>query len=298
MRLVFVISMLGIIIFSGMAFAVMEINTTLALYTYRIEGPTSKPNEVSYGTVFIMSIPDTNRPDISQIVLVTAAHVLEDISVEKANVYLRQKLANGTFKKVTHELTIRKGNKPLWTRHPVADIAVMKVSLPKFVSDQAEEIPLLSTDVLADDAMMERYEIHIGDQLLCLGYPLRAEANPAGFSILRSGRIASFPLTPAKDTKSLLFDIEIFEGNSGGPVYFVDRGRVYGGAIHLDETIQFIAGVITEEVYRVQRSTKQIEASRERDLYEVDVRRDKLNLAVVVPAHFVKETLDLLAKSP
>jgi len=172
----------------------------------------------------------------------------------------------------------------------------MKVSLPAFVSKQAEETPLLSTALLADDATMEKFEIHLGDQLLCLGYPLGAEANASGFSILRSGRIASFPLTPAKDIKSFLFDFEIFEGNSGGPVYFVDKSRSYGGSTRLGETIQFVAGVVTEEKYHVQRSVKPLEISRERVRYEIDEKRERLRLAVVVPAHFVKETLDLLDK--
>ncbi len=296
MRKRLMLSILAMGLLTGIAMADVEINTTLMHYTYRIEGPTGKPNEVRYGTCFIMGIPDPNKPSRGQAVLVTAAHVLEKISGEKVNIHVRQKLAKGRFKKVPLELQIRKGDKPLWTRHPAADIAVMKVALPRFFLKQAEEIPMLSIDLLADDETIEKYEIHPGDQLCCLGYPLGAEANQSGFSILRSGRIASYPLTPAKDTKSFLFDFEIFEGNSGGPVYFVDRGRTYGGTTHIGETIQFVAGIVTQEKYQVQRSIKILEDRRERFRYEIDEKRERLRLAVVVPAHFIKETLSLLYK--
>jgi S1-C subfamily serine protease len=176
------------------------------------------------------------------------------------------------------------GKNSLWVRHPDADVAVMKITLPDFVFRQTKNIPSLSTDQLADDGMMERFEIHPGDQLLCLGYPFGLEANVSGFPILRSGKIASYPLTPAKETKTFLFDFEVFQGNSGGPVYFVDKGRSYGGKIHGAETIQFVAGIVTEQKYAVQLVKSQ------------KVIFEKLNLAVVVPSYFIKETLALLDK--
>jgi hypothetical protein len=155
---------------------------------------------------------------------------------------------------------------------------------------------MLPTTSLADDAMMEKYEIHPGDELLCLGFPRGAEANVFGFPILRSGRIASYPLTPAKDIKSFLYDFEVFEGNSGGPVYFVDRNRVYGGTSHLGETNQFMAGIVTEQKYAVSHSIKPIETKPESIRYEVEERRERLSLAVVVPAYFIQETLRLLGE--
>jgi len=269
MRTGLLISVLAIALLSGTALAGIEINTTLMHYTYRIEGPTGKPNEVRYGTVFVMGIPDANQSGKGQYVLITAAHVLEKISGETATIYLREKMSDGKFKKVAYVLQIRKSKESLWVCLPDVDVAVMKIDLPVFVTKQAKEIPILSTDLLADDKMMERYEIHPGDELLCLGYPLRADVS--GFSILRSGKIASYPLLPAKDTKTFLFDFEVFAGNSGGPVYFVDKGRRYGGTTHLGETIQFVAGIVTRQ-------------------------HEKLRLAVVVPAHFIKETLALLDK--
>lgn len=253
----------------GIALADVDISTRLMHYTYQIEGPSDKPNETKSGTMFLMGVPDTDRPGKGKMVLVSAAHVLEEISGETANVHLRQKTADGAFQVVGFALEIRKGAEPLWVRHPTADVAAMKVILPDFVSKQSDEIPALSIDLLADDDMMKKFEIHPGDELLCLGYPLAS--NAFGFPILRSGKIASYPLTPAKDIKVFLFDFEIFPGNSGGPAYFSDSGRTYGGSAHLGESIQFVAGVVTRQ-------------------------HEKLRLGVVVPAQFVKETLALLDK--
>jgi len=276
----------------------VEINTRLMYYTYRIEGPTGEPNKVTFGTGFLMVVPEPNRPGEGQAVLVTAAHVLSKISGSDAKIYLRQEVAEHKFKKVPWDIRIRDANTPLWVQHPTADVAVMKMPLPPFVSSQSREVGGISTDELADDRRMEKWEIHPGDELLCLGYPLGAEANPEGFAILRSGRIASFPLTPASEVKSFLFDFEVFNGNSGGPVYFVDRGRTYGGVTYLDEMISSVVGLVTEQAYQPQllRSVRLLEDSPERLRYEVTETRERLKLGVVVPAQFIKETLDILNK--
>ncbi len=271
MRTKLLITVLSMTFLSGNTLAGFEINTTLMHYTYLIVGPGGEPNEVKCGTVFVMGIPDVNRPGKSQPVMVTAAHVLEGISGQTATVYLREKVTQRQFKNHPNTVHIRKGKEPLWVRHPNADVAVMKIALPDYVFTQAKEVPGLSTNLLADDEMIEEYEIHPGDELQCLGYPLGKGANAAGFSILRSGKIASYPLTPAKKTKSFLFDFEIFPGNSGGPVYFVDEGRTYGGVTHVGETIQVVVGLVSQQ-------------------------HEKLRLAVIVPAHFIKETLELLDK--
>jgi hypothetical protein len=144
------------------------------------------------------------------------------------------------------------------------------------------ETKLLPIGLLGSDEYLTKFEIHPGDELLCLGYPLFASGEH-GYAILRSGKIASYPLVPSKMVKNWLFDFRVFPGNSGGPVYFVDRNRVYGAdrVTHLGETIQFIAGLVTAQI----NST---------------VFKDKdLSLGVVIPSPFIRETVDMLPeKSP
>jgi hypothetical protein len=86
---------------------------------------------------------------------------------------------------------------------------------------------------------------------------------------------------PSKLHKNLLFDFRVFKGNSGGPVYFVDRNRIYGNSTHLGETLQMLVGLVTSQASAAL------------------VNNTDLQLGIVIPAVFIKETLDMLpAKSP
>ncbi len=210
--------------------------------------------------------------------MITAAHVLEGMRGEKATLYLREKVG-GQYRKLPHTLTIRKDGKPLWTRHPTVDVGVMYVDLPVNC-----DIRLLDAGnfLIIENALRE-YEIHPGDDLLCLGYPFGIASNEAGFPVLRSGRIASFPITPAKDTKTFLLDFEIFGGNSGGPVYFSQTNRTYGGKTHLGQVQQFLMGmVVREAVIPPPVATHSI----------------YLKLAECIHAPMIQEAIDLLPEKP
>lgn len=271
-----------------------NINLILMHYTFKIEGPSVKePGKTSFGTVFLVGKAIAESPGDGRIVMVTAAHVLAGISGEKATVHFRQKTSEGKYKRKPHVITIRRGKTPLWTKHPKTDVAAMVLPVPRFVT-QGE--PMLSDALLGTDEVFERFEIAPGDQLVCLGYPLGAEANEFGFPILRSGRIASFPLIPAEDVRSFLFDFEVFGGNSGGPVYFRESGRYYAGTHHLGQLTQFVAGLVSEQKINIERKVTQLERSRRRRRFEIEESEEMLKLAVVIPAHFIKETINMLPK--
>lgn len=262
----------GILFIRSSAFG-QELNTELMQSTFLIEGKTAVKGQLTQGTVFILGRPVKGQPRQADYILVTAAHVLDAIVGDKAVLYLRTKNQDGTFSKVAYPLDIRNNNAPLWVHHPDKniDVACMPVALPL-----ETKIPLISTDVLATDKVLEEYEIHPGDELLCLGYPLGAQANNAGFPILRSGKIASYPITPSKTVKSFLYDFPIYPGNSGGPVYFTASGRIYGGVYHIDQQIHFIAGLVSQLGLATNHNN------------------DSLQLAIVVPAEFIAETINLI----
>lgn len=256
-----------------MAEETFEINTFLMRSTFKIIG------ENSIGTVFILGKPCKENPDKAYYVLITATHVLANMKGDKATLFLRKKI-NNLYEKLPLEISIRKEGKNLWINHPEVDVSAMYIALPIDI-----DIALLPIGILADDETFNKFEIHPGDELLCLGYPFSAEANKAGFPILRSGKIASFPIVPAKETKSFLFDFEVFKGNSGGPVYFVQStARAYGGATHIG-TIQFIAGLVSEEHIITEEITS---------LYEKQMKVYPLALAKVIHASFIKETIEML----
>jgi hypothetical protein len=249
----------------------LELNTVLMDCTFELEGRTAH-GEATIGTGFVIGRPILSTPGKARYVLITAAHVLDEMAGDGAILHLRRKLGENTWIHAPVPMPIRANGQPLWIRHPAADVAVMYISLPSELS-----LPLLSTDFLADDAVLSRLEIHPGDELECLGYPLGNASNEAGFPILRSGKIASYPLLPTGVTKTFLFDFRVFKGNSGGPVYFVQLSRLYGNTVHLGETVAFIAGLVSEE-----------------RLLSGPYEQVQLSLAVVVHASLIKQAIEML----
>ena len=163
-----------------------------------------------------------------------------------------------------------KSNKDLFLKHKEADAAVMYVVLPKDLIGE-----MVSTRYFADDKMLQEYEVHPGDELMCVGYPYGLSVNDWGFPILRTGVISSYPLTPARAVKFIGFDFRVFGGNSGGPVYFRFSNRYYQGETHLGSIAQSIIGLVTTQVSDPSTNTP-------------------ISLARIVPAQFIVETLDLL----
>lgn len=253
-------------------FSEEEINTILMRSTFKIEG------KGSTGTSFILGIPIKKNPKQAHTLLVTATHVLNNIEGDKAVLYLRKKVED-FYVKFPFEINIRREGKNLWVQHKDADVSAMYVALP-VNADLPDIIPITW---LADDNVFKDVELHPGDEISCLGYPLGAESNEAGFPILRSGKIASYPLIPAEKIKKILFDFEVFEGNSGGPVYFVQTGRVYKGTIARKN--QFIVGIISEQQFLIQKNI---------NLDEERLKKYPLKLAIVIPALFIKQAIEML----
>lgn len=259
-----------------------ELNTVLMESTFRIEGRNAQ-NQPTMGTAFVMGRPYpsgvTNMSGKGRYVLITAAHVLQDMQGDTAVLHLRQKMNGTDWVRLPITVSIRTKGQPLWTKHPDADIAVMYVRLP-----ESAGIPLVSTDLLADDKSLSELEIHPGDTLECLGYPFGIESSDAGFAILRSGKIASYPLLPTARTKTFLLDFMVFKGNSGGPVYMVESTRTYRNATHMG-TAYFIAGIVTEEKSFSEQFVGQ---------YSAELHQYQLGLAVVVHANLIKEAIYML----
>ena len=247
-----------------------EFNTLLFQTTFKIEGPGTSPDSISLGTVFFMAKPiaDSKR---FRFVMITARHVLENIHGDTATLNLRRRTESG-WRRARYPLKIRDAGQPLWTELADVDVAVMYVNLPEGI-----QMPIISTSLLADDEMLSQFEVNPGEELSCLGYPFGAESNPAGFAVLRSGRIASYPLLPTETTRTFLFDFAIFSGNSGGPVYLSSNNRSYGGKMHTGETVHFIVGLVTQQLSANLTSAK-----------------ERLSLASVIHASLIKKAVVML----
>jgi hypothetical protein len=259
---------------SGVAIApsggAADLNTIMMQATCKIVGPGS------LGTGFVMVKPDTNTTR-AFFVLITAGHVLEAVQGDTVGLVLRQSAPSNSWRRIELPVRIRNGATPLWKKHPDVDVTAMFIGLPPNVIDKP-----VSTTLLVDDKVLNECEFHPGMELLCLGYPFGAEANAYGFPILRSGRIASYPLTPTKDTRTFLFDFTVFRGNSGGPVYFVWQNPIYGGKQHMT-VMQGIVGIVIQE-RSITQTTQQ--------LYEKRETTTPLRLGEVVHASFIKELVE------
>jgi len=252
-----------------------DLNTILMESTFKIQGPKhGDPRSISYGTAFLMAKPKTPPSKDAWYVLVSAGHVFDDIEGDSAYIVLRDKQADGTYTSRDWKLTIRKGDTALYVKHPGADVAVVYVNMPDNFN-----VTIVPQSLLANDDTIRKFEIHPGDEVLCLGFPLYVSTD-SGFPILRSGRIASYPIIPTSVYKTFNFNFEIFDGNSGGPVYFIDRNRYYAGVIHMGEVVQFVIGIIKGQVGAAFYNNKTI------------------SLATVVHATYIKEAIDLLPPEP
>lgn len=252
----------------------IELNTVLMNSTFKIQGL-----DGSFGTAFILGKPVINEPTRARYVLVTADHVLREMKGDSAIIFLRRKNNNATYTKIDYKFEIRKKGKQSWVNHDSADVAALYITLPSYV-----DLKLLGVGMLGMDEIYKKIDIHPGDEFLCLGYPLGQESNQYGFPIARKGILSSYPVIPSKIIKSFLLDIKIFKGNSGGPVYFVQSSRTYRGAMHA-ETIQFIAGLVSKERLNITHVNLP---------YKASVEAQQLDLAEIVPAIFIKETIDKL----
>jgi hypothetical protein len=173
-----------------------------------------------------MGKPMKDDPKQGYTVLITAAHVLDEIVGDDASLILRKKNDDGSYTSAPYPIKIRNAGITLYTKHPDADVAAMYVAVPTNAA-----LTLLPTELLADDARLLDIEVHPGDELLCLGFPLFMDFN--GFPVIRSGILASYPLTPTKTIKTFFYNFHIFPGNSGGPVYFTFANRVFKGGTHI-----------------------------------------------------------------
>ena len=216
------------------------------------------------GTGFLIQDP---RPDgTPRTVLITAGHVFENMPGPSARIGYRFQGDGGVWRFSAQPLAIRDGAKPLWVRNPNRDIAVIAIEAPPEFARAA--IPLAW---LADDTAFDRSGVATGDEMFVLGFPEGLAANGEGFPILRSGRVASYPLTPVAQFPNFLLDFRVFSGNSGGPVFITSdmlRHPVPDGAKG-----DFVAGLLAQQT---------------------TVGDEKLELGIVINAVFIRQTLALL----
>ncbi|HKR87003.1 MAG TPA: serine protease [Phenylobacterium sp.] len=245
----------------------MDLSVELMHATVQLEQPLGNGTR-TVGTGFLISetAPD-GRP---RTVLVTANHVFKQMPGQVARIGYRVANADGSWSYSPQPLQIRdaSGNE-LWTHHPARDVAAIVITAPAEFAKSA-----IPEDYLASDDTFTKYQVEAGDELMALGFPRGLAANQAGFPILRAGRIASYPVAPAKIFPTFLLDFSVFPGNSGGPVFMHnDARRSPVDASQAPQDVEFIAGLLTQQV---------------------ELNNERLEIGIVTHAKYIRETIGLL----
>src|SRR5580693_4466158 len=200
----------------------VDLSIDLIQATVQVEQPLGDGTR-TVGTGFLISDPTPDgRP---RTILVTANHVFRKMPGPIATIGFRVENTDGSWRYTPTPLKIRDGDKELWIHHPDRDIAVIAIDAPPAFAKAA-----IPESWLATDDTFTRYQVAPGDEMLALGFPEGLAANGAGFPILRSGKVASYPLAPSAAFPTFLLDFAVFPGNSGGPVYVDETGRKIPGA--------------------------------------------------------------------
>jgi hypothetical protein len=248
--------------------------------TLLMRGTVKVANPKSTGTGFVLTQPGADATKKERLVLVTAAHVFEKMAGNEASVIFRTREAEGVYKKRPLKLNIRLGDKPMWTKHPTEDVAVIAIEPPA-----GADVPRIGVDLLATDEALKKHAVAPGNRVSFLGYPHQVEGNEAGFSILRSGPIATFPLWPTKTNKKFMVSANTFEGDSGSPVCLAERRREPGKSE--PQEVRLILGLVIQHYFYKEES---------RLVYSTSSMKHLLGLGVVIQAPFISETLERLPK--
>src|SRR2546422_1225001 len=91
----------------------IELNTLLMRSTFKLIG------NGSMGTAFVIGRPSTKAPARAYPVLITAAHVLEQMNGDEASLLLR-KQDKDVYRKDPIKIQIREKGRPRWVKHPDA----------------------------------------------------------------------------------------------------------------------------------------------------------------------------------
>ncbi len=256
-----------------------DLDTQLMLATVKVT------DTESTGTGFILSRPKPGDAKATQFLLITAEHTLSHSKSNEVTLVLRKKLGEGGYEKLPLKVVVRQNAKVLWKKHPTHDVAVMPITPPP-----EAVVPAVPVDLLASDEDLERYGIHPGDPVRCVGFPHPNQFEPseAGFGVVRSGCIAGFPIRPTRKTRSLLLDLNTFEGDSGAPVYLVDDHRLVAGKTE-EGRVRLILGLMVGQHF-LDEEFKMI--------YQTGKFRHRMGFAIAVHATAIKETIDLLDGKP
>jgi hypothetical protein len=183
-------------------------------------------------------------------------------------VVVRAQGKSGTLVRKEITVPLRDGAKPLWTRHPEMDVAAISVDVPEGI-----DLKPFAYRQVADEKWAADRKLCVGQEVRIPCFPAQLEANEAGWPVLRTGWIATHPLTPLASAKTMLVDYAQFGGDSGAPVVACEGQEP----------------VVVGLVFAMQRQTDKISMP-----FEERTVHTPLGLAIAVQSPLLRETIDRL----
>ncbi len=225
------------------------------------------------GTGFLVTGPPGTEGAGNSVWVVTAAHTWEGMPGDKCTLILRE---TNEVRLVRREvsLKIRSGVKPIWTKHPSLDLAVIRLDLPAGVA--CKPIPFQN---LARTEEFRSGKIRLGAAAWVFTFPVQLEANSAGLPVLRRGYVSSLPAGEEGDERTFLVDFSTFGGDSGAPV-LVESGPGI-------EKRWLLAGL----VQGMHRQTDKFKLP-----FQETTLHYPLGLGIVLPAPFIRQTIEAALK--
>jgi len=246
------------------------------------------PTTVLWATVKVVNPGSTAtavlvRSSEGKPVLLSANHVFAAMQGDECTVVLHCQDESGRFRTNPKPLAIRREGRPLWRRHPTADLAAIPVPF----SDE-DNLAVLPWESLATAEDLGRLALQPGDLVRGIGFPHgnAFKGSPLDFGVVRLGCLAGYPFLPIEPGRTFLADMNIFEGDSGGPVYVwdlqnsdgVDRGPKKDG---------LILGIVVAQHF-IDEEYKLI--------YGSGKYRHRMGFAIVAPAPFAREAVESAVK--
>lgn len=172
------------------------------------------------GTGFVINRRDASAPGGVMPVVVTSMHVLKTTGRGPLAMAVRVPGADGTPEVVVVRMQPQRGRERFYARHPQHDVAAFAMEIPAQIAGLVKMPSFLDESALADGSDALR----AGAEVFFLGYPDVMPGTEGAFPVLRSGRVASYPVGPQHAKGYFLINADVYPGDSGAPVFAAGRG--------------------------------------------------------------------------
>lgn len=170
------------------------------------------------GAGFVVFRRDPSEPDGVVPVMVTAAHLLDAVGKGPLLIGTRMPDASGGAHVTLIEFQPKRGGQRFYVRHPQHDIAAFEMHIPR------EAAPVVALPSFVNETARNGKLLRAGDEVSFVGFPEILPEMEGLFPVLRTGRIASYPVGTAQAGGLFIINADVYPGDSGAPVYVVGRG--------------------------------------------------------------------------